>query len=260
METGPLPPEIAREIKAAVQTLKVSRRIIALTGAGISTPSGIPDFRSPGTGVWENVDPFEVASIYAFKRRPEAFYSWILPMARLINKAESNEAHFALARMEEDGRLKGVITQNIDMLHAKAGSKIVFELHGHMREMTCLRCYSEYSSEPYLEDFLASGALPYCVRCGGILKPNLILYGEQLPMDVFSQASQLVDSCDVMLVIGSSLTISPACDLPLQARRSGASIIIVNFEPTSVDYLADTVIHANVVDVIPRIVDSLLNQ
>ena len=245
--------EMKDQIETAVDILKGSRKAIALTGAGISTPSGIPDFRSPGSGLWQDVDPFEVASIYSFRRRPEAFYDWILPLARVMGDVEANEAHLALANLEDSGHIAGIITQNIDMLHTKAGSKNVFELHGHMRDMTCLSCYAEYPSNLFMDEFINEGALPYCDRCGGILKPNLILYGEQLPMDIFTRAAQLVEECDVMLVIGSSLTISPASDLPFHAHRSGASIIIVNFEPTHADYLAEVVIHANVIDAIPRI-------
>jgi len=252
--------DFEQQIETAIQLLKRSRKVIALTGAGISTPSGIPDFRSPGSGMWQDVDPMEVASIYSFRRHPEAFYDWIHPLAKLTIEAEANSAHIALAQLEECGLLRGIITQNIDMLHSKAGSKNVFELHGHMREMTCLSCYSVVPSGTYMDAFISRSEMPICLRCGGILKPNLILFGEQLPMDIVIQAGQLIDDCDVMLVIGSSLTISPACDLPIQARHAGASIIVVNFEPTPVDYLAEAVIHANVVDVIPRLVAPFLEQ
>ena len=178
--TGLLSSDIAAQVSAAIEILKDSRKAVALTGAGISTPSGIPDFRSPRSGVWEEVDPFEVASIYSFRRQPEVFYEWILPLGRLIRDAEANEAHEALAGMEQSKRLLGIITQNIDMLHHKAGSERVYELHGHMREMTCLTCYKVRPSEPFLESFLDDGRLPYCDSCGSILKPNLVLYGEQL--------------------------------------------------------------------------------
>ena len=250
--------DFEQQIETAIRLLKRSRKVIALTGAGISTPSGIPDFRSPGSGAWQKVDPMEVASIYSFKRHPKVFYDWLHPLAMLTIEAEANPAHIALAQLEECGLLRGIITQNIDMLHGKAGSKNVFELHGHMREMTCLSCYSVFPSESFMDAFISVSELPYCLRCGGILKPNIILYGEQLPMDVVIQAGRLIDDCDVMLVIGSSLTISPACDFPIRAHHAGANIIIVNFEPTPVDYLAEAVIHANVVDVIPRLVAPFL--
>jgi len=249
-----------RDIDRAIGLLAQAHQAVALTGAGISTPSGIPDFRSAGSGMWQNIDPMEVASIYSFRRRPQAFYDWIHPFAVKTIEAEANVAHIALAQMEEFGPLIGLITQNIDMLHSKAGSKNVFELHGHMREMTCLDCYSICDSEPFMELFILNGDLPHCVRCGGILKPNIILYGEQLPMEVVIEAGRLIDICDVMIVIGSSLQISPACDLPFTAQKAGAKLIIINYEPTPADYLAEVVIHANVVDVLPRLVAPFLDQ
>jgi NAD-dependent deacetylase len=248
------------QIDKAIGLLAGSQRVVALTGAGISTPSGIPDFRSPGSGLWRNVDPMEVASIYSFKRHPQAFYSWIRPFAKLTIEAEVNPAHIALAQFEKCGRLQGVITQNIDMLHSKAGSKNVHELHGHMREMTCIFCYSVYASDPYMEAFIANGDLPYCDSCGGILKPNLILFGEQLPMDVVIQARQLIATSDIMIVIGSSLQTSPAGDLPFLMSDADGYLIIVNYEPTPADYLADVVIRANVVDVLPRLVAPFIDS
>jgi NAD-dependent deacetylase len=252
--------DIKSQIEKARGLLARSQGVVAFTGAGISTPSGIPDFRSPGSGLWRDVDPMEVASIYSFKRHPQAFYGWIHPFAKLTFEAEVNPAHIALAQLEECGRLQGVITQNIDMLHSKAGSKNVHELHGHMREMTCLFCYSVYSSGPFMEAFIANGDLPYCDSCGGILKPNLILLGEQMPMDVVIQARQLIASCDVMIVIGSSLQTSPAGDLPFSVCDAGGHLIIVNYEPTPADYLADVVIRANVVDVLPKLVAPFIDS
>jgi NAD-dependent deacetylase len=252
--------DIESQIDKAIELLARSQHVVALTGAGISTPSGIPDFRSPGSGLWRNVDPMEVASIYSFRRHPQAFYGWIHPFAKLTIEAEVNPAHVALAQLEECGRLQGVITQNIDMLHSKAGSRNVFELHGHMREMTCLSCYSIHTSDPFMEAFIARGDIPYCDSCGGVLKPNLILLGEQLPMDVVIQARQLTATCDVMIVIGSSLLTSPAGDLPFSASEAGSSLIIVNYEPTPADYLADVVIRANVVEVLPRLVAPFIDS
>ena len=252
--------EIEKKIEQAIQLISRTPKVVALTGAGISTASGIPDFRSPGSGLWENVDPFEVASIYSFRHHPKSFYEWIHPLAKLTVSAEANPAHIALARLEQCGRLMGVITQNIDMLHSKAGSKNVFELHGHMREMTCMRCHSVFPSEPYIGDFIAYSEIPYCQRCGGILKPSLILMGEQLPMTVFQQASRLAEECEVLLVIGSSLTITPACEIPFYAHNAGAKLIIVNYDVTHADYLAEVVIHANVVDVLPRLVAPFLDS
>lgn len=241
------------QVRQALELIRSSKHTIALTGAGISTASGIPDFRGTGTGLWGDVDPFEVASIYAFKRRPQEFYKWIHPIAQLIVQAEPNAAHLALAQLEEKGWLQGTITQNVDMLHNKAGSKSVYEVHGHLRTVTCLQCYQKFPAENYIEQFIVTSEMPYCESCGGILKPDLILIGEQLPINVLTQARELSQSCEVMLVAGSSLEMAPAGDLPRLAVESGAKLIIVNNEPTLSDHLAEVVISADVVDVLPEL-------
>ena len=241
------------KIEQAKALLAQSKQAVAFTGAGISTPSGIPDFRSPGSGLWEQVDPFEVASIYGFRRRPQDFYDWIYPLARLTLAAQPNPAHTALAQLEAYGPLQGLITQNIDMLHSKAGSQNVYEVHGHMREMTCIRCYHIFDSAPYLEIFLETKAVPCCAHCGGILKPNVILFGEQLPLTILQKARNLARHSDVMLVAGSSLEVAPVGDLPLTAVENGARLIIVNFDETHLDRYADVVIHADVVEILPQL-------
>lgn len=251
---------IEQQISQAIELLAQSNHATALTGAGISTPSGIPDFRSPDSGLWRNVDPMEVASIHAFRHHPQAFYDWIHPFARLTIAAEPNAAHLALAQMETCGLLRGLITQNIDMLHSKAGSTRVYEVHGHLREVTCLSCFSVYPSDPHLDLFLSSGDVPHCDDCGGVLKPNLILFGEQLPVSVMNGARKLASTCDLMLVVGSSLQTSPAGDLPFLATESGARLLIINYHPTPADYLAEVVIRANVVDVLPRLVAPFLER
>jgi NAD-dependent deacetylase len=241
----------------ALELFAGSRHAIALTGAGLSTSSGIPDFRSPGSGLWKDVNPFEVASIHAFKQRPQDFYDWIHPLAKLVVEAEPNAAHFALAQLESRGFLKGIITQNIDMLHERAGSKSVHEVHGHLRAVTCVRCFTVYPAAPFLDNFIDTSDVPYCEDCGGVLKPNVILIGEQLPVRVMNQATKQVRDCDLMLIAGSSLEMAPAGDLPLLAVESGARLIIVNFTPTHLDHLADVVIHGDVVDVLPRLAANL---
>jgi NAD-dependent deacetylase len=241
------------QIRPAVELIKYSNHTIALTGAGISTASGIPDFRGSGSGLWGEVDPFEVASIYAFRRRPQDFYKWIHPIAKFIVEAEPNAAHLALAQLETKGQLQAIITQNVDMLHNKAGSKSVYEVHGHLRSVTCLRCYLIYPSDKYLDSFILTGNMPYCESCGGILKPDVILIGEQLPVDVLIEARRLSRECEVMLVAGSSLEIAPVSELPTVAIESGARLIIVNNEPTQIDHLADVVIRADVVDALPEL-------
>ena len=226
---------------------------VAFTGAGISTPSGIPDFRSADSGLWEHVDPMQVASIFGFRQNPRAFYDWVRPLAIMTRDAEPNPAHIALATLEQAGLLKSVITQNIDMLHTRAGSVVVRELHGHMRSMTCIRCFREYDAAPYMEALLADNILPMC-ECGGVLKPNVILFGEQLPFQALQQAKDDARKADVMLIIGSSLEVEPASSLPLIAKRNGSKIIIINLQPTFLDSAADLVFHENAAYVLPQIV------
>jgi NAD-dependent deacetylase len=232
---------------------------IALTGAGHSTPSGIPDFRSPESGLWTLVDPLEVASLFAFRLRPQHFYDWIRPLARLMVEAGPNPAHFALARLEAAGLIKAVITQNIDGLHQKAGSQRVHEVHGHMREATCIRCYQAVPADNLIRAFLEDGQVPRCT-CGGVMKPNVILFGEQLPLSVLTAARQDTLACDLMLVIGSSLTVEPVSDLPLMASGHGARLVIINYQPTHLDERADVLIQGDLAEVMPRIADVAINR
>jgi NAD-dependent deacetylase len=234
-----------------------SRSMIAFTGAGISTPSGIPDFRSPHCGLWEGVDPLEVASIYGFRQNPQAFYRWVYPLARIALNAKPNPAHEALSRLEALGKLQCVITQNIDMLHTRAGNKTVYELHGHMREATCVSCFAVYPGEPLLERFLENQQVPRCPKCNGVIKPNVILFGEQLPYRELQAAQDAARSTDLMLIIGSSLEVAPASDLPLLALRGGAKLLIVNLEPTFIDQKAACVVHGNCAEVLPALLERL---
>jgi NAD-dependent deacetylase len=246
--------------ETALNLLQNAEYVVALTGAGISTRSGIPDFRSPGSGLWEHHDPAEIASLYGFKRHPERFYEWIRPLAGLIFDAVPNPAHIALARMEAIGRLKSVITQNIDMLHMRAGSQTVYELHGNLREVTCIHCFEVYPASDYIPPFLYHSKLPRCPHCGNVLKPNVILFGEQLPAQALIAARREARRCDVMLVIGSSMEVYPAAGLPVLARQSGASLIVVDLRETSLDALAQVVIHGDAVDVLPQLVGALENK
>jgi len=244
------------KIERAAELIRQSQHMVAFTGAGHSTPSGIPDFRSPGSGLWEKDNPLLVASIWAFRLNPKTFYNWIRPLAETMLNAAPNPAHYALADLEARGILKTIITQNIDNLHQRAGSRRVLELHGHMREATCVRCYREVPVDPMVEAFIRDGQVPHC-ECGGVLKPNVILFGEQLPVKVLNAAMAEARRCDLILVAGSSLTVSPAADIPFVAVESGAKAIIVNFQPTSFDPLAKVVIHGDVTEVLPAIVAAL---
>jgi NAD-dependent deacetylase len=241
------------QIEQAAALIVNSHYVVALTGAGISTPSGIPDFRSPGSGLWERFNPMLIASSFSFRLQPHAFYEWARPLAKKLTEAEPNPAHRALAELEGMGLLKAVITQNIDDLHQKAGSKRVLELHGNMRQATCLKCHKVVSTQGMIERFLEEGEVPNC-QCGGLLKPNVVLIGEPLPRWVLLEAWGEAERCDLMLVVGSSLEIAPASEIPFVALRCGAKSIVVNYQPTPLDSQADVVIHEDVAEVLPQII------
>jgi NAD-dependent deacetylase len=240
-------------IARAAALLREARHAVALTGAGSSTPSGVPDFRSPGTGLWERADPMEVASLFAFRRNPEEFYAWIRPLALTLLTAEPNAGHRALAELEADGWLKAIITQNIDDLHQRAGSQVVLELHGHMREATCIGCYRVVPTGKLLNDFISSGQVPRCEVCGDVMKPNVVLFGEQLPIQVVNATMAHIRQADLMLVAGSSLEVVPAAHLPLLVHERAGRLIVVNLTPTYVDDVADVVIHGDMAEVLPLI-------
>lgn len=246
-----------RDIDAAVNLIGSSQKLVAFTGAGISTASGIPDFRSPDSGLWSGVDPLKVASIYGFRQNPQCFYDWFYPLAQLTFAAQPNIAHLALAAMEQQGLLKGLITQNIDMLHGQAGSTAVYELHGHLREATCVQCFATYPAADVLLQFLESRVVPCCSCCNGVLKPNVILFGEQLPVSIFTAARKLINQADVILVVGSSLEVAPAADLPINAACNGANLVIVNLQPTPADSLASIIIREDATVVLPAIMKRL---
>jgi NAD-dependent deacetylase len=245
-------------IERAVDLLRDSRYAVALTGAGVSTPSGIPDYRSPRDGLWEKAaDMMEVATIYGFRRHPQAFYDWLRPLLGVIFEAQPNPAHHALARLETAGRLRALITQNIDLLHGRAGSNNLYELHGHLREVVCPACHFAAPAEPALAAFMAEGKIPRCRRCHHVMKPGVVLFGELLPIRVLRAAEAHARAADVMLVAGSSLEVAPAADLPDMARAAGARLIIINYMETYLDGVADVVIHADVAAVLPRLADVL---
>lgn len=245
--------DLSEEIVRAAQLLRRARYAVAFTGAGVSTPSGIPDFRSAHSGLWEKDNPLEVASLTAFRYQPEKFYAWLQPLARTICEAHPNPAHWALAALESVGCLKVLITQNIDLLHSRAGSAHVLELHGSVREMVCGRCHRHWPGAPIIEQFMADGVAPHCPDCGGVLKPDAVLLGEMLPERVVSAAFAAAHTCDVMLVAGTSLEVMPAARLPYEAAAAGARLIIINREPTYLDERADVLLPGDVADILPRL-------
>ncbi len=246
-----------KKIAQVAQIIADAKHAVALTGAGISTPSGIPDFRSEGSGLWEHADPMAVASIWGFMEHPQGFYDWVKPLAKTILSAKPNPAHHALANMESRGKLQAIITQNIDNLHQRAGSKRVFEVHGNLRDATCTRCYHRMPGQPMIEQFIIDGQVPRCPECGGVMKPNVVLFGEMLPVGVMYEAEGESKSCDVMLVAGSSLEVAPAADLPSLATQHGARLIIVNKSPTPLDRQASIVLREDVSIALPKVFEML---
>ena len=240
-------------LSRAARLIGQASHAVALTGAGLSTRSGIPDFRSPGSGLWERHDPMEVASIYAFRRNPDRFYAWIRPLIDKLGLAKPNAAHRALAALEAGGRLKAIITQNVDGLHQRAGSREVLELHGDFLSATCTSCGLVAATEVVLEEFVEWAGVPRCASCAGVMKPNVVFIGEQLPAGVVSDCRAHLRRADVLLVAGSSLEMAPASELPVIVNENGGHLIIVNLGQTHLDGLADLVIRADVVEVLPQI-------
>ena len=203
-----------------------SNRVVAFTGAGISVESGIPDFRSAG-GLWERFDPAEYATIEAFRANPKKVWAMLKEMGTLLENSRPNPAHLALARLEKMGHLRAVITQNIDNLHQEAGNTRVIEYHGSHKKLACLSCGREYAREE-----VALTALPPLCRCSGVLKPTVVFFGEPIPWGAHLEAMEEARTCQVMLVIGTSAVVSPACDIPVAAKRAGALIVEINLEET----------------------------
>jgi len=253
------PSQTLTAIEYAAELFREARRAVVLTGAGISTPSGIPDFRSEGTGLWSRDEPMEVASLNTFLTAPERFFNWFRPLASQIINAQPNAAHIALADMEEAGRLQTIITQNIDNLHQKAGAKHVIEMHGTLSTLSCTQCYNQVDSEPYLLPFVEEGKIPYCSKCGAVLKPDVILFGEQLPQNAWLEAQREARRCNLMLVAGSSLEVLPVAGLPMQSLDRGSHLIIINNTPTYLNIRADVVLTDNVATILPAIAERVLN-
>jgi NAD-dependent deacetylase len=251
------PSQTQTAIDFAAELFRQAKHAVALTGAGLSTPSGIPDFRSTGTGLWSRDEPMEVASLSNFRTAPERFYEWFRPLASQIYYAQPNPAHLSLAELEKAGRLHSIITQNIDMLHQKAGSQTVIEMHGTMRTLTCTQCYYQMEAELHLDKFVENGKIPCCSKCGNILKPDVILFGEQLPQAAWFKAQREARQCDLMLVVGSSLEVLPVAGLPMQALDRGAHLIIINNAQTYLNVRADVVILEDAAVIIPAIAEKV---
>jgi NAD-dependent deacetylase len=240
------------QLEKAAQLIRGSKHAVFLTGAGISTASGIPDFRSPRYGLWENNDPYEVASLTAFQNNPEKFYNWITPLYKQSKAAQPNEAHISISKLEKQGLVKTILTQNIDGLHQKSGSKNVIELHGSARTATCLTCQKKYIAEELFD--IMKKCLPACIDCGHIIKPDVVLYEEMLPEKEWILAYKETIESDVFFVAGSSLEVYPVNALPRVAVQNGSHLIINTLSDTPFDHIADLLIRMDVTLSLPEIV------
>jgi NAD-dependent deacetylase len=251
-ELDPLAEKVAELIIKA-------KKLVVFTGAGISTESGIPDFRSPG-GIWSRFDPDDF-TYQKFVADPEARRKqWqMLGEGHLTTLAEPNPAHYAISELDKMGRLDCVITQNVDNLHQKAGvpADKVFELHGNMQRVVCLGCGKLYPFEQIKLRIDQGEEIPDCEACHGMLKPNAVLFGEQLPYDVLTEASKRSSNCDLFIVVGSTLVVYPAAYMPVYAVQAGAKLVIVNLSSTPMDGDAAVLINAKAGEAMSRIVDKV---
>lgn len=246
------------DIQRAATILRNACSAVALTGAGISKPSGIPDFRSAG-GLWDQDDPMEVASIQTLRTSPPRFFNWLRGLMETMLPAQPNAAHLALVELEQGGILQAVVTQNIDSLHQKAGSNEVYELHGHARTATCMRSGDQVVVDERIINDIRQGVVPQS-KHGGILKPDIVLFGEMLPQTTFAAAMAALDACDALIVAGTSLEVHPAASLPLMALQRGVPIIIINLDDTYLDERADVLLHEDVVIALPAIVKQMKGE
>jgi len=242
---------VAAAVARAAELLRRGRDNVALTGAGVSTESGLPDFRSKD-GVWGHVDPMRVASLTAFRRDPESFYAFYRARLAMLGEAAPNAAHRAILRLQTMGAIATVVTQNVDGLHQRAGSGEVVEVHGNLREARCDGCGAVSPIEE-MTAALSTEGLPRCGRCAGLLRPNVVLFEEMLPASAYARAETVCRGCGVLLVVGSSLEVYPVAELPRLAVRHGARLVIVNRDPTPHDGAAEVVLREAAGTVLPQI-------
>ncbi|MDV6013372.1 NAD-dependent deacylase [Haloechinothrix sp. LS1_15] len=241
---------------ALAELIGRSERIVALTGAGISVPSGIPDFRSPGSGLWENVDPMTVATIEAFHRDPKVFWDFYRSRLHLVRDTQPNAAHEALAELERRGKCEAVITQNIDRLHRAAGSRTVIEVHGSVDTASCTRCDGRWRFAE-IDELFDSEGVARCTNCSGPVKPDVVLFGELLPVAAIERARELASTADLLLCVGSSLEVYPVAELPELTLGAVGTLAIVNQGPTPFDDVAAVRLTGDVATELPAVVDQL---
>jgi NAD-dependent deacetylase len=239
------------------ELLRGAERAVVLTGAGISVPSGIPDFRTPGTGLWEHVDPMEVAHIDAWRSDPDRFWRFYSQRFASLVDRRPNPAHKAVAEIERRGLVRGVITQNVDRLHRLAGTQRLVEVHGSIDWSVCLQCGGRVPLEQVIEMVAETGGAPECEACVAPLKPDVVLFGEVLPEQAIADAQAMAAEADLMLCIGSSLEVYPVAGLPGLTRAAGGSLAIVTQGPTPYDREADVRLDGDVVDELHAVLAAL---
>ena len=238
-------------IKRSAKDILNSQKTIALTGAGISVESGIPDFRSAG-GLWSKYDPEEYAHISAFQSNPAKVWQMIKEMMELVLGAEPNPAHIALAELEQMGLLSSVITQNVDGLHQRGGSKEVIEFHGSNQWLVCLQCGYRQEAASFSFEVIP----PPCPQCNAILKPDVVFFGEPIPWEAQTRSFEEARTCDLVLVVGTSAVVYPAAGIPTSAKQSGATVVEINIEPTPLTgYISDYLIQGAAGAILPKIVE-----
>jgi NAD-dependent deacetylase len=251
---------VAGQVTSAAEELagliRSSERVVALTGAGVSVPSGIPDFRTPGKGLWAKIDPMAVATIDAFHRDTRRFWDFYRPRFHDLADKEPNPAHEALAALEHRGLLQAVITQNIDRLHAKAGSEDVIEVHGSIATASCTSCAASYPLEQVESLFEADG-IASCTCCAGKVKPDIVLFGEMLPAAAMARAEELCARADLLLCVGSSLEVHPVAGLPEVTLGQGGRIAIVTRSSTPYDGDAAVRMSGDVADELQAVLAAL---
>ena len=247
-----------RKIEQITEILLQHPFCVALTGAGLSTQSGLPDFRSPGKGLWTQLEKMPdsasaVMTLQGFKINPEAFYSRFRLFLERILSAKPNPAHIALAELESSGYIQAIITMNGDMLHQKAGSQRVIEMHGTIDRAVCISCYQPDDGMVHWQQYLENGVIPQCRHCGGIMKPDVILTGEQLPVKMVMEAKKLLRESNLILAVGTSFSGGPVMNWIEKACEGGKKIVIINLTPTILDTVAEVVIQADVTEVLPAL-------
>jgi NAD-dependent deacetylase len=247
-------------IRQVANLIRQSQKVIVFTGAGVSTESGIPDFRSPG-GVWHKYNPedFYYQKFISSEESREKYWQMSREFFEPLKNAQPNAAHRAVVELEKMGKLDWVITQNVDNLHQRAGSspEKVIELHGTAVSVSCLSCRKKYSREEIQSWLLRGVRVPKCDGCNGILKPDTVSFGQSMPPKETEESFRRARQCDLLIVIGSSLVVQPAASVPLEAKENGAKLVIINRDPTYHDSYADVVIHASAGEVMSKIMDSL---